>query len=119
MDQVVAPIEDAEIRRVVETIVAGFAPSRIILFGSHARGDAGPDSDLDVLVVMPDGTPRLRTGQAIYQVLSKLRGRTRGVDVVVTTETAFTNGAADPGTVISAAHREGRLLYGIGAVPVV
>lgn len=39
---------------VVDQIVAKFAPTRVILFGSHARGDADPDSDVDLLVVMPD-----------------------------------------------------------------
>ncbi len=36
----------------VRRIVHRFRPERIILFGSHARGDAGPDSDVDLLVVM-------------------------------------------------------------------
>ena len=34
-----------------------FRPERIILFGSHARGDAGPDSDIDLLVIVDDDTP--------------------------------------------------------------
>jgi hypothetical protein len=37
----------------VERIVRQFKPDKIILFGSHARGDAGPDSDVDLLIVMP------------------------------------------------------------------
>ena len=40
-----------EIQAVADQIVARFHPQRVILFGSHARGDAGPDSDVDLLVV--------------------------------------------------------------------
>src|SRR5215510_2505745 len=41
------------IDRMVKRIVKNFRPEKIILFGSHARGEAGPDSDVDLLVVMP------------------------------------------------------------------
>ncbi|MDA8325329.1 MAG: nucleotidyltransferase domain-containing protein [Nitrospiraceae bacterium] len=41
------------IREIVKRIVSQFDPEKIILFGSYARGTAGPDSDLDFLVVMP------------------------------------------------------------------
>jgi predicted nucleotidyltransferase len=118
MNEVVAPIQDAELRRIVDVIVANFAPSRIVLFGSQARGDARPDSDIDLLVVMPDGTHRRRTGQAIYEALRMVRGRSRGVDLVVVTDTEFDRGADDLGTVIRAAFREGRLLARNLAVPV-
>jgi predicted nucleotidyltransferase len=43
----------SEIQALAEKIVREFQPGKIILFGSHARGDAGPDSDLDLLVIMP------------------------------------------------------------------
>ena len=43
----------AQIREMVKLIVKQFHPEKIILFGSQAQGDAGPDSDVDLLVVMP------------------------------------------------------------------
>lgn len=42
-----------EIRKLCETIALEFHPERIILFGSHAYGEPSPDSDIDLLVVMP------------------------------------------------------------------
>jgi len=47
---------------------------RIYLFGSEARGDAGPDSDLDFLVVVPDDTPeKTMRSDDLYKILSDLR----------------------------------------------
>ena len=43
-------------------VVEEFAPQRVILFGSHARGDATPDSDVDLLVIMPTKKSDARTG---------------------------------------------------------
>lgn len=49
------------IAEMVRRIVARFNPERVIVFGSHTRGTAGPDSDVDLLVVMhPHGSNRLR-----------------------------------------------------------
>ena len=50
----------AKIDEMVRRIVAAVNPDKIILFGSHARGDAGPDSDVDLLLVAPSDEPRLR-----------------------------------------------------------
>ncbi len=89
-------------------IISGFQPERIILFGSYARGDAGPDSDVDLLVVMPDGTDRRQTTIAIQSVLGGL-----GVakDVVVTTPDEITRRGDLIGTVLRPALREGKVLY--------
>jgi uncharacterized protein len=42
-----------DISRLSEKIVREFQPERVILFGSHAYGNAGPDSDVDLLVILP------------------------------------------------------------------
>jgi predicted nucleotidyltransferase len=41
----------------LDPVVAYFQPRRVILFGSHARGDARSDSDIDLLVIVDDDTP--------------------------------------------------------------
>ena len=49
--------EDPILAEIVRRLVEAFHPERIYLFGSHARGEAGPDSDYDLLVVVPDSAP--------------------------------------------------------------
>jgi predicted nucleotidyltransferase len=72
------------IAEMVRRVVEGFDPHQIILFGSHARGTAGPDSDADLLVVMPLEGSRREQGVAIRIALSggsgqrRLRGYPRG-----------------------------------------
>lgn len=95
---------DELVRRIVQTA----APVRILLFGSAARGDLGPDSDLDLLVVMPDGVHRRQTAQKIYLSLAGI-----GVakDIVVVTESDMRNYADNPSLVIFPALRDGMELY--------
>jgi predicted nucleotidyltransferase len=50
--------EDQILNSVVERLVTLYRPERIYLFGSVARGDAGPDSDYDLMIVVPDSTPQ-------------------------------------------------------------
>ncbi len=92
------------VRRIAESV----QPRRIILFGSAARGAMGPRSDLDVLVVMPDGVHRRRTAQAIYRSLSGL-----GVakDVVVVTESDVREHGENPSLVLCLALQHGKELY--------
>src|SRR5271157_134712 len=72
-----APMLNEVVRRLVEA----YSPERIYLFGSVARGEAGPDSDYDIMVIVPDDAPpeRLRSRLA-YRAL---RGTGTAADVVV------------------------------------
>ncbi len=69
-----------EITSIVERIVASFAPEKIILFGSHAYGNATPDSDLDLLVIMETDLPAAERNRKISRLL---RPRHLPVDIVV------------------------------------
>ncbi len=96
------------IDRMVRRIVERFHPDRVILFGSHARGAAGPDSDVDLLVVMPvTGSKRakqLEVRLAVHEFkLPK--------DIIVTTPEDFEWRKEIPGTVERPAAREGRVIY--------
>ena len=103
-------IPDAVVEQVVERLVEFYRPEKIYLFGSAARGEYGPDSDLDFLVVIPDDAPaeQLRPGAARKAV----RGTGFAKDIVPWRKTDFDERAARvraslPATVV----REGRLLY--------
>lgn len=62
-----AMVPEAEIREFVSKVVEQFAPQRVILFGSYARGDATPDSDVDLLVIMPTKQPPIDQAVEIRQ----------------------------------------------------
>lgn len=103
----------SDLSQVIDRIVRTAEPQRIILFGSAARGQAGPDSDVDFLVVK-EGAHRRRLAQAIYRGLVGLTG---AVDVVVATPEDLTRYGESPGLVIGTALREGRVVYERPALP--
>jgi len=92
----------------VKRTIATAQPVRIILFGSAARGTMGPDSDLDLLVVVRDGVHRRRTAQAIYR---SLRGIGFAKDVIVATESDIRLFGENPSLVICPALRQGKEIY--------
>ena len=98
-----AAIEDMA-RRIAE----GFSPEKIILFGSHARGDGGEDSDIDLLVLFRDlENPRQRAVE-LYAALS---GSALPKDIVVSTTDRFERYKDVVNTVYWPAAREGKVLY--------
>jgi len=102
-------LTDPLLAEIVHRLVAAYQPERIYLFGSKARGDAGPDSDYDLLVVAPDDAPpERRDSKLAYEVLW---GVAASVDAVVCRSSWFHARthlrASLPGTVL----REGRLLH--------
>jgi predicted nucleotidyltransferase len=101
---------DPVLAEAVRRLVEAYRPERIYLFGSVARGDPGPDSDYDLLVVVPDDAPpERRQSRLAYETL---RGTGAAADVLVCTSSYFEQRrglkASLPGTVL----REGRLLHG-------
>lgn len=96
------------IQQMVERIVAQFDPDQIILFGSHARGDAGPDSDVDLLVVVPVMGSRREKAIEIGVALHGIRVPK---DIVVTTPEEFGWRRSVPGTIERPAALEGIVLY--------
>ncbi len=100
-------VVEETIEEMVRRIVEGFHPERIILFGSQARGDAGPDSDVDLLVVMSTTSKRSTTRD--IRVALDAMGIPK--DVVVITPAEFENEKHVIGTVAYPAHHEGRVLY--------
>lgn len=96
------------IRRMVRRIVERFDPERIILIGSHAKGTAGKDSDVDLLVVMPVSGSKREKQLEIRLVLREF-----GIpkDVIVTTPEEFAWRKEVPGTIERPAATEGKVVY--------
>jgi len=95
------------IDQMVLRIVDGFHPERIILFGSAARRDAGPDSDVDLLVVMPVKGSRREKAVEIGVAVNDIPVPK---DIIVTTPEDFEWRKEIPGTIERPAAREGRLV---------
>lgn len=102
------PPDQKLLHELVRRIVEAVHPLRIILFGSAAREEMGPDSDLDALVVMPDGSHRGKTTQEIYR---HLWGLGFAKDIVVVTESDLLEQADNPSLVIKEALEAGKELY--------
>lgn len=100
--------DEQKIQELVQRIVEIAHPLRIILFGSAACGEMGPNSDLDVLVVMPEGTHWRKTAQMIYR---HLFGFGFAKDIVVVTAADIEKYASNPYFIIKPATEEGIELY--------
>ncbi len=102
------PSVDLVIRRLVRRLARQFDPDQIILFGSHARGDARPDSDIDLLVVMPLTKSRrdaeLEMRLAVHDIKSPK-------DIFVVTPDEVARQRRIPGTIVRPALLEGKALY--------
>ena len=91
-----------------DRITRDFHPLRIILFGSHARGDATADSDVDLLVVLSEA-PNKR--QAAIEIRRALRDLPISKDIIVTTPDEIARRGDLIGPVLRPALREGKVLY--------
>lgn len=97
-------ILDETLRRILAVV----KPTKVVLFGSAARGSMGANSDIDLLVVVPSGVHRRQTAQKIYR---NMVGVGFAADIVVVTEEDVKQYRDRPGLVIMPALEEGRVLY--------
>jgi len=99
---------DDLIRDVVRRIVQAAQPDKIILFGSRARGEARPDSDIDILVIKKSMEPGYRRDAVLYLALAGLNAP---VDVITYTPEEVSDWSAVPQAFITTAVREGKVVY--------
>jgi uncharacterized protein len=91
-------------------LVAAYDPERVFLFGSVARGEAGLDSDYDLMIIVPDdAAPEKRRSRLAYQAM---RGTGTAADVLVWLKSSFERRAHVVASLPATVLREGRLLYG-------
>jgi uncharacterized protein len=100
-------VDEATIEEAGRRIAAAAPNARVILFGSHARGEAGPHSDLDLLVIEPEVESASTESVRIRRCL---RSFEVPIDVVVIDEAKARRRAKVAGTMIERALREGRVL---------
>jgi len=103
----VGQVSQQVLDKIIQRIVAVAQPEKIIIFGSAARGEMGPDSDVDLLVVK-SGIHRRRLAQAIYM---NLIGVGQAVDVVVVTPEDIERYKDSFALVIEPALRDGKVVY--------
>lgn len=101
--------KDPKLAEVLDRLIAAYHPESVYLFGSKARGDDGPDSDYDLLLVVPDDAPADRTrARLAYEVLW---GTGTAADVVVWTTSQFESRRHVVTSLPASVLREGQLLY--------
>src|ERR1700687_326710 len=98
----------AAIEVMVDRIVEQFHPLRVILFGSHARGTAVADSDVDLLVVLADVVHKRRATVESARTPGPLPV---SKDIIVTTPDEIARRGHLAGSVLRPALQEGKILY--------
>ena len=101
--------DEGYLKRVTQSIVRAVTPSRIVLFGSGAREEMGPKSDIDLLVAICDGNRR----ETMRRILRAIRHEESQplIDAYVVHEAQMDQWKNNESTVIPAVLREGRTLY--------
>ena len=103
----------AALQQAIQQLVTTLAPTRVYLFGSQARGTAGPDSDYDLMVVVPPFTaaaalPGFKRDRLAYRAL---RNMPFAKDVMVWTEREFAGRLHLPASLPATVVREGLVIY--------
>jgi uncharacterized protein len=101
-------IPQKAIRDVVRQLVEKFHPQRIILFGSYARGNPRPESDVDLLVVMD--TPLKESRQALL-IDKSLERDLFGLDLIVRTPKNLEERIALGDSFLKEIVTQGKVLY--------
>ena len=105
--------DEALLHQMVETIVREVSPETIILFGSRARGDARPDSDVDLLVVETEPfSPQRSRRKEAARLYMALRGLAISKDILLYSRAEFDHWKNSLNHVVGRAYREGKVLHG-------
>jgi predicted nucleotidyltransferase len=101
--------ERGQLGEIVTRLINAYEPERIYLFGSKARGDAGPNSDFDLMVVVADDvSPERKRSRLAYESLWRTG---TAADVLVWSASRFAERACLRASLPATILREGKLLY--------
>ena len=101
---------DPNLEKLLGRIVPALQPEAVYLFGSRARGTNRPDSDYDLLVVMPDDTPPEKLN--MLTAFAATRGLGVAVEVIPCRRSVFERKKLVPGTLSRTVWAEGQLVHG-------
>ena len=103
---------DDILKLLAERIRGAVQPEKIILFGSRARGDARPDSDIDIFIQVETGRDVGQVCGSAYAAIHSLQSlHGKSVDIVVRDRQFVERYAGLVGTILPAVEKEGRALY--------
>jgi predicted nucleotidyltransferase len=108
MEEAATQVDAGILTEMVRRIVEAVDPDKIILFGSRARGDAKPHSDVDLLIIAPSDLPRWKRTTPLYGALA---GMGVGKDIVWWTSEEVDEWRAVKSHFITTAVREGKVLH--------
>ena len=100
-----------DIKRTARQLGEAAHAERVILFGSYARGEAGANSDVDLLIVAESDQPRFKRSRMLYQTL---RPYPFAMDLLVYTPQEFEQARRMPLSFVSTVMREGKTVYARG-----
>ena len=104
-------VDDILMTEIVRRIVVTAHPQKVILFGSRARGEAHPGSDIDLLIVANDIRPRSQRSCDLYGILSDIP---IPMDILVYRADEIEDWRNVPQAFVTTAVREGSVLYESG-----
>ncbi len=101
-------INDQTINQLLTIILNKAHPDKVILFGSHARGDAREGSDVDLLIIANSDLPRFKRSRQLYRLFNPYPF---AMDLLVYTPAEVEEGLRTSVSFVSTVLREGRVLY--------
>ncbi|WP_177971851.1 nucleotidyltransferase domain-containing protein [Candidatus Methanarcanum hacksteinii] len=98
----------SKIDAVCQRIVDVFRPHKIIIFGSVAKGTAGPDSDIDMVIIMDTDLPYMKRSVAIYGSIDEFR---TAADILVLTPNEYQKDLKDETSFLNSIGKDGVEVY--------
>ncbi len=101
-------VSDETIQHIVEVIITRLSPRRVILFGSYARGETGPDSDVDLFIELDPPLPARGRSRQIKRLFDPYPCP---MDIVVYSPEEVAYWKQAPASLVASVLREGKVLY--------
>lgn len=101
-------VDQQKIKKIAERLAKASNAEKVILFGSHARGDAGEHSDVDYLIIAESQLPRFKRSRSLYKLFQPYPF---AMDIIVYTPSEIERGKQSRLSFITTVLKEGKVLY--------